>query len=52
MFVCEKRVNGYTELYLVETVREDGPRSREQRACQAELKQCGADFGVFSRVSP
>ncbi len=24
MFVREKRINGYTYLYLVETVREDG----------------------------
>ncbi len=35
MFVCEKRINGYTYLYLVETVREDG------RAKQRIIKNLG-----------
>ena len=35
MFVREKRINGYTYLYLVETVREDG------RAKQRIIKNLG-----------
>ena len=42
MFVREKRINGYTYLYLVETVREDG------RAKQRIIKNLGRKDAVVA----
>ena len=42
MFVREKRINGYTYLYLVETVREDG------RAKQRIIKNLGRKEAVVA----
>src|SRR5919202_3065594 len=42
MFVREKRINGYTYLYLVETVREDG------RARQRIIKNLGRKEAVLA----
>ena len=42
MFVREKRINGYTYLYLVETVREDG------RTKQSILKNLGRKDAVLA----
>src|SRR5918998_3625059 len=42
MFVREKRINGYTYLYLVETVREDG------RAKQRIIKNLGRKEAVVT----
>src|SRR5918995_2253510 len=45
MFVREKRINGYTYLYLVETVREDG------RAKQRIIKNLGRKDAVLASGS-
>src|SRR3954464_3517271 len=46
MFVREKRINGYTYLYLVETVREGG------RAKQRIIKNLGRKEAVTASGAP
>ncbi len=50
MFVREKRINGYTYLYLVETVREDG-RAKQRIIKNLGRKQALAASGALERLA-
>src|SRR3954467_15448299 len=50
MFVREKRINGYTYLYLVETVREDG-RAKQRIIKNLGRKEALAASGALERLA-
>jgi transposase len=50
MFVREKRINGYTYLYLVETVREDG-RAKQRIVKNLGRKEALAASGTLERLA-
>src|SRR3954447_15741956 len=50
MFVREKRINGYTYLYLVETVREDG-RAKQRIVKNLGRKEALATSGALERLA-
>ena len=50
MFVREKRINGYTYLYLVETVREDG-RAKQRIIKNLGRKEAVAASGALERLA-
>ena len=50
MFVREKRINGYTYLYLVETVREDG-RAKQRIIKNLGRKEALAASGALDRLA-
>ena len=50
MFVREKRINGYTYLYLVETVREDG-RAKQRIIKNLGRKEVLAASGALERLA-
>jgi hypothetical protein len=50
MFVREKRINGYTYLYLVETVREDG-RAKQRIIKNLGRKEALAASGTLERLA-
>src|SRR4029450_9317009 len=50
MFVREKRINGYTYLYLVETVREHG-RAKQRIIKNLGRKEALAASGVLGRLA-
>src|SRR5215204_731519 len=50
MFVREKRINGYTYLYLVETVREDG-RAKQRIIKNLGRKEALATSGALERLA-
>ena len=50
MFVREKRINGYTYLYLVETVREDG-RAKQRIIKNLGRKEALATSGTLERLA-
>src|SRR4029450_7497043 len=50
MFVREKRINGYTYLYLVETVREDG-RAKQRNIKNLGRKEVLAASGALERLA-
>src|SRR6185312_4654326 len=50
MFVREKRINGYTYLYLVETVREDG-RAKQRIIKNLGRKEVLAASGAVERLA-
>src|SRR3954453_15491789 len=50
MFVREKRINGYTYLYLVETVREDG-RAKQRIIKNLGRKEALAPSGALERLA-
>src|SRR3954447_2981038 len=51
MFVREKRINGYTYLYLVETVREHG-RAKQHIIKNLGRKEALAASGALERLWP
>src|SRR3954451_21629350 len=50
MFVREKRINGYTYLYLVETVREDG-RAKQRIIKNLGRKEALATSGALDHLA-
>src|SRR4051812_44088497 len=50
MFVREKRINGYTYLYLVETVREDG-RAKQRIIKNLGRKEAVTASGALERLA-
>src|ERR671926_614781 len=50
MFVREKRINGYTYLYLVETVREDG-RAKQRIIKNLGRKEVVTASGTLERLA-
>ena len=50
MFVREKHINGYTYLYLVETVREDG-RTKQRIICNLGRKEAVLASGALDRLA-
>src|SRR4051812_50144766 len=50
MFVREKRINGYTYLYLVETVREEG-RAKQRILKNLGRKEALATSGALERLA-
>src|ERR671927_380818 len=50
MFVREKRINGYTDLYLVETVREDG-RAKQRIIKNLGRKEVVTASGTLERLA-
>jgi len=50
MFVREKRINGYTYLYLVETVREDG-RAKQRIVKNLGRKEAVTASGTLERLA-
>src|SRR5215216_4440751 len=50
MFVREKRINGYTYRYLVETVREDG-RAKQRIIKNLGRKEALAASGALERLA-
>src|SRR4051812_36301745 len=50
MFVREKRINGYTNLYLVETVREDG-RAKQRIVKNLGRKEAVTASGALKRLA-
>src|SRR4051794_32853654 len=50
MFVREKRINGYTYLYLVETVREDG-RAKQRIIKNLGRKEAVTASGTLERLA-
>ena len=50
MFVREKRINGYTYLYLVETVRENG-RAKQRIIKNLGRKEALAASGALERLA-
>jgi hypothetical protein len=50
MFVREKRINGYTYLYLVETVREDG-RTKQRIIRNLGRKEAVLASGALDRLA-
>jgi len=50
MFVREKRINGYTYLYLVETVREEG-RAKQRIIKNLGRKEALAASGALERLA-
>ena len=49
MFVREKRINGYTYLYLVETIREDG-RTKQRIIRNLGRKEAVLASGALDRL--
>lgn len=51
MFVREKRIKGYTYLYLVETVREDG-RTKQRIIRNLGRKEAVLESGAWTASPP